>query len=276
MTHKIDRLRTFILPMLKCVCCNAHDLSLITDSEIRCNSCAKSYPVYQGTPIMLENTAEGMHFSSDVVIGNPYTAQWRDVIDRAAPGPVLDFGSGNNPDEIDNVVKLDVFAMPHVDVVGTGERLPFRDGTFAAVVSGAVFEHVQQPFVCAENIYKAMRPGAELYVETAFLQPYHAYPHHYFNMTTRGVTKVFEAFEPRVVGVLPWQGPLFTLHWIVRRWSEILAPGDREAFLGTTVGEIIREAQKNPFSDRWLNGFTPRDLEELACAVHFNGHKPAA
>lgn len=274
MNRKLERLRTYILPMLKCIECGAHDLSMTGDAELRCPACGKTYVVHEGTPIMLSNAADGLQFGSDVICGNPYNAQWRAVIDRAAPNPVLDFGAGNNPDEVDNVVKLDVFAMPYVDVVGTGEKLPFRDGVFGAVVSGAVFEHVQQPFVCAENLYRAMQPGAELYVETAFLQPYHAYPHHYFNMTTRGVSKVFEAFEPHMVGVLPWQGPLFTLHWIVRRWSEILGPGDREGFLNTTIGEIIREAQANPFSERWLSGFTPRDREELACAVHFNGHKP--
>lgn len=273
MNRKLERLRTFILPLLKCVECGAHDLSLVADIELRC-VCGKTYPVHKGIPIMLPDASQGMLFGEDVVCGNPYNAQWRGVVDRVAPEPVLDFGAGNNPDPVDTVVKFDVFAMPHVDVVGTGEKLPFRDGVFGGVMSGAVFEHIQQPFVCAENLYRAMRPGGEIYVETAFLQPYHAYPHHYFNMTTRGLSKVLESFEPRDVGVRPWQGPLFTAHWILRRWAEILSDEHRQTFLNTTVGEILAEAQANPFSERWLVGFDKKDREELACAVYFSGHKP--
>lgn len=274
MKTKIERLESYILPLLKCIECHAPELDLVSTQELVCTACGKSYVIHEGIPVMLSDSAAGLAFGSDVVCGNPYNAQWRSIVDRVAPEPVLDFGAGNNPDQIANVVKFDVFAMPHVDVVGVGERLPFRDSVFGGVMSGAVFEHVQQPFVCAENLYRAMKPGGEIYVETAFLQPYHAYPHHYFNMTTRGLSKVLESFEPKEVGVLPWQGPLFTAHWILRRWSEILSDKDRQSFLSTTVGEILAEAQSNPFSERWLAGFEKKDREELACAVYFNGHKP--
>ncbi|MBN8740556.1 MAG: hypothetical protein BGP24_21660 [Lysobacterales bacterium 69-70] len=276
MQNKLQRLENFILPLLKCIACNGVELRLASEQEIVCCGCGKSYVVHNGTPIMLPRAEDGISFADEVVIGNPYTGQWRDVAQRAAPHPVLDFGSGNNPESAENIVKMDVFAMTHVDVVGSGEQLPFRDGVFAGVISGAVFEHVQQPFVCAENLYRAMKPGGEIYVETAFLQPYHAFPHHYFNMTTRGISKVMEAFELQKVGVHRWQGPMFTLEWVLRRWSEMLSPEDREAFSNATVAEILAEAHSNPFSLRWQDNFSEKNIEELACAVYYSGRKPQA
>jgi SAM-dependent methyltransferase len=271
---KLERLRSVLLPILKCVHCQSIELRLSSDTNIRCAACGFDYPVHKGTPVMMRDPSDAMGFQDEVVVSNPYTPQWLDIIYRTAPGLVLDFGSGNNPDMHPHVIKMDVFAMSHVDVVGTGEALPFRDDSFGAVMSGAVFEHVPDPFLCAKNLRRAMKPGAEIYIETAFLQPYHAYPHHYFNMTTRGVEKVFEAFEKKDVGVQPWQGPLFTLSWVLRRWTEMMPPDERAKFESTTVKAILEESASNPFSRKWLGSFGPKENEELASAVFFRGVKP--
>jgi ubiquinone/menaquinone biosynthesis C-methylase UbiE len=138
-----------------------------------------------------------------------------ELIERAHPGLVLDFGSGNAPDRHDNLIKMEIYAFPNVDVVGLGEKTPFVDGSFRAVFAGAVFEHVVSPSRCAREVHRLLEAGGEIYVETAFLQPFHAYPNHFFNMTTQGAREVFKMFEELDVGVQPHQDPSFTLSWVL-------------------------------------------------------------
>ena len=70
------------------------------------------------------------------------------IIARHKDGLVLDCGAGSRPVYHDNVVNFEICAYESTDVRGVGERLPFRDGVFDAVVSLNVLEHVRAPFAC--------------------------------------------------------------------------------------------------------------------------------
>ncbi len=69
-----------------------------------------------------------------------------------------------------------------------GAKLPFADETFDGVISHAVMEHVRDPFGYAKDLMRVLKPGARFICHSAFLQPVHGYPHHYFN-TTPGRTE---------------------------------------------------------------------------------------
>jgi ubiquinone/menaquinone biosynthesis C-methylase UbiE len=91
--------------------------------------------------------------------------------------------------------------------------LPFRDESMSVVVSQATFEHVRNPFQAAAEIWRVLEPGGRLYVETAFMQPVHAAPFHYFNMTTWGAEQVFKQFT---ITKLEWAGELSkTIDWLM-------------------------------------------------------------
>jgi ubiquinone/menaquinone biosynthesis C-methylase UbiE len=47
-------------------------------------------------------------------------------------------------------------------ILDIGEYLPFRDGSFDAVFSMAVLEHVRDPFRCAREITRVLKAGARL------------------------------------------------------------------------------------------------------------------
>ena len=64
---------------------------------------------------------------------------------------------------------------------------PSRTRTFDIVHSQAVFEHVADPFSAAEELLRVTKPGGIVLTEVAFLQPLHAVPYHFFNMTLWGV-----------------------------------------------------------------------------------------
>jgi ubiquinone/menaquinone biosynthesis C-methylase UbiE len=214
-----------------------------------------------------------LSFAQDVVVENVYSEQWLDLVNRAGQDMVLDLGSGNNPLVFDHVVKIDVFALPNVDVVGLAEGLPFRDGTFRTVFSGAVFEHLRDPFRAIDDVSRVLREGGDVYIETAFLQPVHAFPDHYFNMTLRGLERLCSAFERLDSGVRAHQTPSFMLRWVLQVWAMKLPDGEREDFMRATVADILKEYSDDVFSKRWMTQFTRKDMEQLAAGVYFHGYK---
>ena len=271
---KLARLHDFILPLLRCPGCRAGGLAAIP-SAVECRRCRRRFPIVNGAPVMLDDPEAATRYDPAAVLSSKYTDQWLECIANAKGEPVLDLGSGNNPDTRPNVVRMEIYAIEHVDVVGTAEKMPFRDGVFGAVMSGAVFEHIAGMWTAADEVFRIVKTGGEVYVETAFLQPVHAYPSHYFNMTLQGAEFLFRRFEKVDSGVRRWQYPSFALHWILANWSGHLAEPHREAFLKATIGEVIDEYSKNEFSARWMEDFTPAQVQELAAGVYFRGRKPA-
>ncbi len=99
------------------------------------------------------------------------------------------------------------------DVYGDIHHLPFRDDTFDIVHSQAVFEHVAHPFSAAQELIRVTRPGGLILTEVAFLQPLHAVPYHFFNMTLWGVEELFADCE---IVAADWFGPLSeTISWLL-------------------------------------------------------------
>jgi len=269
---KESRLRGEILPLLRCVKCGGERLQP-DGAQLECAQCRQRYPVHHGTPVMLLEPGAAFEFTSPMVTEHVYSGAIAEVLRRSAGKRILDVGAGSNPQEHEGIVKLDVFALPHVDVAGMAEKLPFRDGVFDAVVSGAVLEHVSNPFMAADQMHRVLKEGGEVYIETAFLQPVHAYPNHFFNMTVSGAQYLFSNFERMEAGVQPYQNPSFTLHWLLEAWTRKLKGARKDEFLRATVGEILAEYKQHDLSQRWMDGFSDKDRAELACGVFFHGRK---
>jgi SAM-dependent methyltransferase len=157
---------------------------------------------------------------------HPYNPKAQQLIDTSKL--VLDFGAGvQTPDRLrDHVINLDAIHFPYVDVVNTCRTLPFRDGVFDAVISQAVFEHLPDPFLAAQEVRRVLRPGGMALIDTAFMQPFHGDPDHYFNMTRSGLLKIMKGFEIVELGVRSYQNPSLGLIMQI----EILLP-----FVSTSV-----------------------------------------
>jgi SAM-dependent methyltransferase len=107
-------------------------------------------------------------------------------------GLLLDCGAGRRPTYYSNVVNYEIVDYDSTDVLGVGEYLPFKDDMFDAVISVAVLEHVCDPFRCATEISRVLKPGRRLICGVPFICPLHGYPHHYYNMTGQGLRALFE------------------------------------------------------------------------------------
>jgi len=280
---KRERFQNVILPLLRCILCS--DGRFISrDEEIECRGCGHKYRIFNHIPLMTLEPEIALRYSDDMVVESCYSDHWTNIFKKGVPHPVLDLGSGNNPDYYPNLVKFEISPFPNIDVVGFGEHLPFKSDIFEIVFSGAVLEHAKNPFQMIENIKRVLRPGGEVYLETAFLQPVHSFPDHFFNMTKNGLEYMCSGFEKIASGVHPHQAPSYALSWILKSWASKQPDEFRAAFLKTTVGQIIdefddniidyREYDKNRFSNRWMEHFSGEDMEELASGVYYHGRKP--
>jgi SAM-dependent methyltransferase len=208
---------------------------------------------------------------TDNVSAHGYDPIALDIIARN--GFVLDAGAGLRNEYFPNVVNLEVVAYETTDVLCVGERLPFADGTFDAVLSLNVLEHLRDPFVAAREIVRVMRPGGELYCVWPFLQPYHGYPNHYYNATLAGLRNVFADLEIERAEVAGAGVPIFALTWIVRWWLESLPPPVAQRFAAMTVAELAVEPY-TLLAEPFVTDVPPQMQELLACANMIVARKP--
>jgi SAM-dependent methyltransferase len=139
------------------------------------------------------------------------------------------------------VVNVEIVDYVSTDVLAVGEALPFQDDTFDAALSLAVLEHVRDPFKCAQELLRVVKPGGEIIADVPFLQPVHGYPHHYYNMTQQGLRNLFEGRAEIVSCEVPLHGhPIFGVQWLLRDYLGGLPEALQPEFAALSVADICR------------------------------------
>jgi SAM-dependent methyltransferase len=221
-----------------------------------------------------ELRAESEIADTENVGSNHYDGNVLSLINKYKDGVLLDCGAGKRQVYYSNVVNYDIVDYDTTDVIGIGEVLPFKDGAFDGIISVAVLEHVRDPFRCAAEIVRVLKPGGRLICAAPFLVPLHGYPHHYYNMTHQGLRSLFSRSlvidDHRVIdSVLP----IWSLTWIVQSWANGL-PGDvRERFLDMPLSALLQPATELLGED-WVRQLPEEKNFELAAGTVLFAHKP--
>ena len=174
-----------LLPLLRCPKTRTR---LTISNKALISELGDKYPIINGKPILVRSPRQ-IHLTSpspehvsqnqaSYVVPECYSH----FVSRA-----LHLGSGNIPCNDPRVISLDVLPCANTDIVAEAEALPFPDDVFDLVESSAVFEHLAEPWEAIREVKRVTRPGGVNYIDTAFLQSYHGFPNHYFNMTPLAV-----------------------------------------------------------------------------------------
>jgi SAM-dependent methyltransferase len=137
----------------------------------------------------------------------------RDAV-PAGPGRVLELGSGGGilRDFIPDLLTSDVLTLPELDVVATGEALPFDAASLKALVMTNVFHHVANARAMLCEAARVTRAGGRVVMIEPWNTPWSRFVYRHLH---------HEPFEPTVGdwSLAPDGGPLSTangaLPWIV-------------------------------------------------------------
>lgn len=114
-------------------------------------------------------------------------------------GRVLDLGAGmakykeiiikNTTDYI----ACDVNKNENIDMVCNVTNLVFPPESFDTVISTQVFEHVDNPFMVAQEIKKVLKTGGNAIITAPFMFPFHVDPKDNFRFSREGLEEIFRS-----------------------------------------------------------------------------------
>ncbi|MER9425966.1 class I SAM-dependent methyltransferase [Mesorhizobium sp. M0317] len=206
----------------------------------QCEGCVAPSALPEGWPISPQ-----LESKIDAVSSHFYGGMIHEFLKRLPSGAIaLDAGAGLRKRPVPNVINVEIYDYPSTDVLAIGQSLPFKDNSFAGILSLAVLEHVDDPFQCARELVRVLKPGGKLLLMMPFLQAEHGYPSHYFNATRSGATKLFEQLDVESQTIHRSNHPINTLNQILGVYHSGLDAGVREEFLNMPVREIFSLAER--------------------------------
>ena len=129
---------------------------------------------------------------------------------RSPAGSRINIGSGSRRFST-KMLNLDLLEGKDVDVQGDLLHLPIKDESVDTIVCTGVLEHVSDPPQAVGEIYRILKYGARVLVETPFIQTVHASPKDFSRWTPDGLRQllyVFNILEFHIVA-----GPASGLAW---------------------------------------------------------------
>lgn len=122
------------------------------------------------------------------------------------------------------------------DVVGDIHDMPFADNSIEGMFCMAVLEHVENPILAMQEMYRTLKPGGKLLIYVPFLYYYHAHPGYYKDF---------------------WRFTVDTIHYLAKPFSymEYVHVRDRIEMLVrlTPVGRSDFMCNLAARLDKWIN-----------------------
>lgn len=247
------------------------------DAESLVSEAGHAYPIVNGKPVLVRRI-ESLHTTppaADLIS--------RNIAEFTAPNwlrpdaVVVHLGCGDVPSSDPRVISTDILPTQAADVVAEAEAMPFKTGSVDYLTSGAVFEHVHDPRASAAEVRRVLKDDGRFYIDTAFMQGYHGYPSHFFNMTPQAVeTLVVDDFilDYSGVGVAATCAHLFLE--VQHRMLSGMDPADAEDLLDRPLREVVEIFQHDQSrSNPYLTNLSEYVHRALAASFVVVGRKPA-
>ncbi len=269
-----------LLPLLRCplsksrLAYNADRSALISVDGLH------SWPIHNGRPVLSPSRVEPKIYS-DQHISNDVPDIALDLI-RNTNGMVLNLSAGGSREKFDHVVEVEYGIFRHTDIVADAHELPFYDETFDAVIVMNAFEHYREPCKVAAELLRVLKPNGHILVRTAFLQPLHEAPWHFYNCTRYGLAEWFKDFDIERLYVSENFCPNYSIAWLASEVEAALrsdvSADSADAFRSTPIGALVdvwRDPSKRATS-LWTNFYKLLQPTQEITAAGFElfGRKP--
>jgi glycosyltransferase involved in cell wall biosynthesis/SAM-dependent methyltransferase len=270
-----------LLPILRCPE-TGKALELGTDGVLRTVGSNHSWPLVEGRPNLFPGLSTP-EILSELHLSNPLPKIALTLIEEARDGLVLNLSAGGTNVRFNNVVEAEAAVFRHTDLLADAHRLPFTDRIFDAVIALNAFEHFREPKRVARELFRVLRPGGKVLIRTAFLQPLHEKPWHFYNCTRYGLEEWFKDFETEELHVSDNFSPGHSISWIASECEAALrrdgSSAAADAFTKSSMERFIalwRNAEKRETDQVWSAlGQLPQVTQEaIAAGFQFVGRRP--
>ena len=96
-------------------------------------------------------------------------------------------------------LSFDINPNRQPDLVGDICTYEFGNQNFDVVVLSEVLEHLHDPRLGLNNIYKILKPNGKLILSTPFILPIHDRPYDYFRFTRYGLALLLSQFKEVII-----------------------------------------------------------------------------
>lgn len=109
--------------------------------------------------------------------------------DMPENGIGLNVGAGRT--SIDPRVKnLEISGGENIDYVGKAESIPLSENSLDLIICQEVLEHTEDFKAALHEMYRVLKPGGQLYLQTPFIIGYHPCPNDYWRFTNEGINSI--------------------------------------------------------------------------------------
>lgn len=180
----------------------------------------------------------------------------------------LDIGCGLRHEHYDNCLYIEVYPSISADIICAPDgKYPILSNSMDGIGCFAVLEHVRKPWMVVEEIWRILKPSGRVFIDWPFLQPIHGFPSHYFNATRHGLESIFVDVGFRVdeLRTYPFQGPNYTIDWVLGKFIRDLPPDVSSEIANLRVKDLIELCQNGEFWEKILRQISDRTMSEFAC-----------
>ena len=275
-----------------------------TGQGLHCPQCGVVYPLVRSIPVLVDDM-ESVFSRADYTGRDSYAgASYGEVSDRATglrrfyrhwatkilstgyiprdlraenfaakfraahpKGRFLVVGAGEVDFGPENFIYTDVAFGSHITCICDAHALPYPDAHFDGVMAISVLEHVADPWRCAEELRRVLRPGGLVFAATPFLQPVHMGAHDFTRFTYLGHRRLFRWFDDIQSG--PVLGPSTAASFVMQHVLLSLFDAPKIRRVMRLMGRVLALPVKQ--LDR-LTGHGP-GAYDAAAAFYFYGSK---
>jgi SAM-dependent methyltransferase len=227
------------LDVFRCPECHA---SIRVDSEgIQCQHCLAKFPIENGIPLFSVSairqkgtgtTPEKKSLSS-IKSKYPFLAKlpmliktpslealtrgrdrlrtYLDQFSGANDAVIVDVGAGCK--RYANVIALDLYNYPGIDLCSHAHKLPFKDNSVDMVISTSAIEHMLECSLVLAEMGRVLKPGGVIFMTAPFIYPYHPEPFDLHRWSADGLKREMPGFICLESGGV--RGPHDTLYTVL-------------------------------------------------------------
>jgi SAM-dependent methyltransferase len=180
----------------------------------------------------------------------------------------LDLGCGLRQNVYENCLYVEVYPSISADLIVPPDcTYPLKDEVLDGIGCFAVLEHTRKPWLVAAEMRRMLKPGGKLFIDWPFLQPVHGYPSHYYNSTREGLRALFvdAGFDIIESKTYPFQGPDYTISWVLGKFVRSLPAHRQKEILSMSVDQLLAHLPQGAWWTDLLATIPDEVISEFAC-----------